>query len=87
MNLYNKAIKLGASDFGESNKSNKRFFVIYDNHLIHFGSKTGSTFYDHGNKKLKINWYKRHSQIKNKQGETVINNPYSASFWSANLLW
>jgi hypothetical protein len=85
--LYNKAIKLGASDFGESKNKNKRFYVIYDDKIINFGSKNGSTFYDHNNKKLKMNWFKRHSKIKNKLGDYVINNPDSASYWSANLLW
>jgi hypothetical protein len=85
--LYNKAIKLGASDFGESKNKNKRFYVIYKAKKINFGSKNGSTFYDHKDKTKRNNWYKRHSKIKNKLGETVINNKNSPSFWSANLLW
>lgn len=87
MNLYNKAIKLGASDFGESKKKNKRFYVIYDGKIIHFGSKNGSTYYDHKDKIKRNNWVARHSMIKNKKGERVINNPNSASYWSHNLLW
>ena len=87
MNIYNKAIKLGASDFGESTKKNKRFYVIYDGKIINFGSKNGSAFYDHKDKIKKFNWYKRHSKIKNKNGDYVIHNPNSASYWSANLLW
>ena len=85
--LYNKAIKLGASDFGESKIKNKRFYVIYQAKKINFGSKNGSTFYDHKDKTKRINWYKRHSKIKDKSGQIVINNPLSASYWSANLLW
>jgi hypothetical protein len=85
--LYNKAIKLDASDFGESKNKNKRFYVIYDGKIINFGSKNGSTFYDHKDKIKRNNWYKRHSKIKNKNGEYVIHNPNSASYWSANLLW
>jgi hypothetical protein len=85
--LYNKAIKLDASDFGESKNKNKRFYVIYDDKIINFGSKNGSTFYDHKDKIKRNNWYKRHSKIKNKNGEYVIHNPNSASYWSANLLW
>ena len=85
--LYNKALKLGASDFGKSKNKNKRFYVIYDDKLINFGSKSGSTFYDHGDKIKRNNWIARHSMIKNKKGERVINNPKSASYWSHNLLW
>jgi hypothetical protein len=85
--LYNKALKLGASEFGESKIKNKRFYVIYEAKKINFGSKNGSTFIDHKDKTKRINWYKRHSKIKDKSGQTVINNPLSASYWSANLLW
>ena len=86
-NLYNKALKLGASDFGESKRKDKRFYVIYDNKIINFGSKTGSTFIDHKDKIKKDAWYKRHSKIYNKSGQKVINSPYSASYWSAHILW
>lgn len=85
--LYNKAFKLGASDFGKSKNKNKRFYVIYDDKLINFGSKSGLTFYDHKDKIKRNNWIARHSMIKNKKGERVINNPKSASYWSHNLLW
>ena len=47
MNLKKKAISLGATDFGVSTVSNKRYYVIYNNKKINFGSKTGSTFIDH----------------------------------------
>jgi hypothetical protein len=85
--LYNKALKLGASDFGESKIKTKRFYVVYNDKVINFGSKNGSTFLDHKDKKKKDNWFKRHSKIKNKKGEFVINNKDSPSFWSNNILW
>jgi hypothetical protein len=53
--LENKAFKLGASQFGISNRLNKRFYVIYNNKTIHFGSKTGKTFFDHRNNELRKN--------------------------------
>ena len=37
--LYTKAIKHGASDFGISHNVNKRFYVVYNERKIHFGSK------------------------------------------------
>jgi len=85
--LYNEAFKLGASEFGESKNKNKRFYVIYQGKKINFGSKTGSTFIDHKDKTKRKAWYARHSKIKDKSGQLVINNPLSASYWSANLLW
>lgn len=87
INLYNKALRLGAADFGESKIKNKRYYVVYNEKIINFGSKNGSTYIDHKDKVKKDNWFKRHSKIKNKKGEYVINNKESASFWSANLLW
>ena len=85
--LYKKAKKYGATDFGNSDNKDKRFFVIYDGKKISFGSSKGQTYIDHGDDKKRKAWYARHSQIKNKYGNIVIDNPYSASFWSARILW
>lgn len=81
------AIKLGASDFGKSKIKNKRFYVVYDDKIIHFGSAVGLTYYDHKDKIKRDNWYKRHSKIYNKEGVQSIKNKHSAGFWSAHLLW
>jgi hypothetical protein len=86
-NLYNRAIKLGASDFGESKVKNKRFYVIYNNKKINFGSSVGSTYIDHKDKIKRKNWYARHNKIRNKNGKQVINDPNSPSYWSARILW
>ena len=85
--LYNKSLKLGADDFGISNRKNKRFYVLYNDNIIHFGLKNGSTYIDHKDKIKRANWYARHSKIYDKSGRKVIDNPYSPSYWSANLLW
>ena len=45
--LNKKAQRLGATSFGLSKKRYKRFHVIYDGRIIHFGSKYGSTYIDH----------------------------------------
>ena len=37
--LNKKAQRLGATSFGLSRTKNKRFYVIYDNKRINFGSK------------------------------------------------
>ena len=85
--LYKKALKLGCSDFGISTRKNKRFYVVYDDHIIHFGSKTGSTYIDHHDPIKRKNWRARHSKIKNKAGEYIYLDPYSASYYSWHLLW
>ena len=76
-NMILKALELGATDFDISEKKDKRFYVIYNNKKIHFGSKTGKTFIDHKDETKKDNWYARH----------VINLKSSPSYWSAHLLW
>lgn len=85
--LKNKALSLGASEFGESDRKNKRFYVVYDNKIIHFGSPTAKTFLEHNDEKKRDAWYARHSKILNKDGQAVINQKSSASWWSARILW
>lgn len=85
--LKAKAIRLGASDFGYSKAKGKRFYVVYQNKRINFGSDIGSTFIDHGDDLKKKAWYARHSKITDKNGNLVINNVLSPSYWSAKLLW
>jgi len=85
--LRTKAKALGASEFGISKVKGKRFYVIYQGKRINFGSDTGKTFIDHGNEKKRDAWYARHSKIKDKHDNLVINNKTSPSFWSARILW
>jgi hypothetical protein len=85
--LRDKALKLGASDFGESKLKSKRFYVVYDGKKINFGSAVGKTFYDHQDSKKKDAWIARHSKVLNKEGEKVINLKSSPSFWAAKILW
>lgn len=86
--LRDKAYKLGAIKFGVSWLQKKRFYVVLPSlQIIHFGSRTGTTFIDHANATKRRNWWARHSAIKNKNGEFVINLKTSPSFWSAHILW
>ena len=86
-NLYKKAIKLGGSDFGISTTQHKRFFVVYDGRIIHFGSKHAKTFIDHHDDDKRKAWIARHSKIKNKDGQYVIHLKTSPSYWSCKILW
>jgi hypothetical protein len=87
MDLKKKALKLGATDFGKSNRKNKRFYVIYNNKIIHFGLDTGSTFIDHKDEKKRKAWRARHSKIKLKDGTPAYKNKNQSSYWSYRLLW
>ena len=72
MEVLRKALSLGATEFGQSKLKNKRFYVRYDNKIINFGLKNGSTFIDHHDTTKRKNWKVRHSKIKNKEGKYVI---------------
>lgn len=85
--LYKKALSLGATDFGNSQRKDKRFFVVYDGKKINFGLKGGSTYIDHHDDLKRNNWYKRHSKIKNKNGDYVIKLKSSPDYWAYRLLW
>ena len=85
--LRQKAINLGAEDFGPSNITKKRYYVIYDGKIIHFGAAGASTFLEHRDPIKRKNWIARHSKIKNKYGQYVIKLKTSPSYWSAKLLW
>lgn len=87
MKLFNMSSLLGASDFGISNRKTKRFFVIYKDKKIHFGSKSGQTFMEHGDVLKQKAWVKRHAVIKNKKGQYVILLKESPSYWAYRLLW
>jgi hypothetical protein len=87
MDLKAKALKLGATEFGKSNRKGKRFYVIYNNKIIHFGLDTGSTFIDHKDKKKRDAWRARFKQIKLKDGSLAYKNKNQSLFWSWNLTW
>ena len=44
----------------KSDRPGKRMKAEFENKTVHFGSKGGSTYTDHGNKMTKENWIKRH---------------------------
>ena len=85
--LRKNAMKLRAKDFGLSWRKNKRFYVDWEGTIIHFGSKNGKTFIDHGDEKKKKAWRARHSQIKLGDGRFAYKVKESPEYWSWNLLW
>ena len=86
--LRQKAIKLGATGFGSSDKPGKRFFVEYKGKRIDFGSDSRETFFDTPDTQKRKAWYSRHSvKIDKKTGKKFINQKTSPLFWSSRLLW
>jgi len=86
--LKQKALKLGATEFGTSDKPSKRFFVIYKGKRIDFGSNSRNTFFDTPDTQKRKNWYARHStNINKKTGKKFINERTSPLYWASRLLW
>lgn len=85
--LYKLARFYGATDLYKSNIEGKRYTVVFDNKIIHFGSSEGKAYIDHFDDKKRRAWYSRHYEILNKEGKRVIHLKSSPSFWSARLLW
>jgi hypothetical protein len=85
--LRNKARLYGATELGLSHKKNKRFYVIYNNKKIDFGSEFGNTYIDHGDEIKRINYKKRHSKIIDKNGVPFYTQKTSPAFWSYYVLW
>ena len=75
------------AELSPSNKEDKRYKVIVENpklkikKTLHFGSKGASTFLEHKDDKIKMNWIKRHKVRENWK------DPFSAGFWSKHILW
>ena len=84
--LNKNAKRFGASEFGLSRTKNKRFYVIYDNKRINFGSRVGQTYIDHHNKDKRKAWRARHSKIL-KDGKPAYKNKMSPEFWNWHLTW
>lgn len=84
--LKQKALKLGASDLGESSVKGKRLYVIYNGKRINFGSDVGQTYIDHGDNKKRKAWRARHSQIL-RGGYPAYKQKDSAAYWAWKILW
>lgn len=85
--LRRKAYSYGATEFGKSERKNKKYYVIYDNKIIHFGHSGYDDYTTHHDKERRYNYRKRASGIKDKNGNLVYKNKYSPGFWSYNILW
>lgn len=85
--LKNRALSLGATDFGESRVKDKRYYVVYDGKRINFGSRDGSTYIDHDDDQKRKAWRARHSKIRLKDGRPAYKTKTSPAYWAWNLLW
>lgn len=82
-----KALGLAYSSIEPSTRKDKRFSIMHDGKRIHFGSKDGKTFIDHGDVAKQKAWKARHSKIMNSDGTPAYLDKDSSSYYSWNLLW
>jgi len=85
--IKSKALNYGATAVGYSTRQGKKYYVEYNNKIIHFGSDVGKTYLDHGDDDIRRAWRARHSKIKNKAGQYVYTVKESPEWWSWHLLW
>jgi len=87
--LKHRAVNVyGARDLSYSNRKNKKYMVTLKNgNKIHLGDRRYQDYLSHQDWKRRIQYRKRASKIKNKDGELTYRDPNYANFWSYHLLW
>lgn len=70
-----------------SNRKNKKLKVKVNGKWVHFGHPDYSDFTIHEDEDRRIRYLKRHWNIFDKEGNRVIMDKTSPSFWSARILW
>lgn len=92
--IWKKYLKEGK--IKKSTRKDKKLMVEHNDKIIHFGAKNYQHFYDktriykdldHNDDERRKRYIARHSKVKDKDGNYVINDPNSASYWSLNVLW
>jgi len=68
-------------------RSKKKFAVLTPKGWLHFGDKRYSDYTQHQNERRRSSYLRRASRIRDKRGRFTINNPNSANYWAARVLW
>lgn len=69
----------------KSNRKNKKYKVLYNGKYIHFGDSRYEDFTNHQLKR-RAAYIARASKIRH-NGNLTINDPNSANYWAARVLW
>ena len=79
----NLSLRLGASDFGLSDKPNKLYYVVYNGKHIHFGSK----HFDYNGPGFR-GWISRNMRYKNADGAWLVNTDKTRPcYWVNYICW
>lgn len=82
--LKRKATIYGATHFGRSDQPGKKFKVIYNNKVLHFGDSSMQDFTQHHDTQRRKNFKQR---MKGVGGGKTYLDKNSPLFWSYHLLW
>lgn len=82
--IRERALQLGASEFGRSARKGKKFRVRYKGKVLHFGASGMEDFTQHGDPERRKNFRRRAEGIKNGK---AYKDKFSPLYWSYYLLW
>ena len=85
--MEKRAKMYGATEFGKSTTTNKRYYVVYNGKIINFGQPGAHTYADGATVQKRDAYRARHRKIKLKDGSFAYKNKNQASFWAYRLLW
>jgi len=69
-------------------RKHKKYAVKFpDGKYIHFGDKRYQDFTQHKNAARRARYIARAEKIRDKRGRLTINNPRTANYWAARVLW
>lgn len=68
-------------------RKNKKLAVLTPRGWIHFGDTRYKDFTQHKDQARRAAYLKRASKIKDQAGRLTINNPKSANYYAARILW
>lgn len=86
--LRHRAINVySAKNLEYSHKTNKKYTVtLKNNNKIYFGDPRFEDYLIHKNKKRRVRYRKRASEIKDNHGNLTYKDKNSANYWSYHLL-
>lgn len=85
--LRQRALRMGATEFGASNVIGKKYYVIYNNKRINFGARGMSDYTIHKDPARRARYRARHKVIKLKDGRFAYRVKSQPAYWSYYLLW
>jgi hypothetical protein len=71
----------------KSTRKNKKFMVLTQKGIVHFGQVGYQDFTQHKDEKRREAYCKRSKGIKDKNGKLTYKDKNTANFWSRRILW